>query len=321
MIFNFNKIRTNSAVHKAYIRLATSLCGKNFDFFEEYSFSIRKQKYIVCSDIWQVLVTWFYLIGSKKKIIYWIQGSIAEESYLKHGSLVRFCILKIFERLCLLFSDGYIYVSPYMKDTYSKSIFTKGKPYLVFPCISDLKFTGESKEPNSFCYLGGMSKWQNFPQIVSMMNVICEKKPGSVFRIATNDTEECLKVISEVASNCLRNSISVVSLSSKIEIENFFFFCEFGFLIRDDILVNQVASPIKLAEYLSCGVTVIITPAIRSYASILNQAGIVISSTDDLQKVNLISNFSEAIKMYEKYFSTSALEKSVKIFLEELKLK
>lgn len=318
MFFNVNNISKKSAVYKAYIRLANNLSKDNPIFFEKYSTSIRDSDFIVCANIWHVLFTWFYLLGSKTKIIFWVQGAIAEESYLKHNSKFKFYVLKFLEKICLFFSDAYIYVSPYMKDFYSENKSVKNKPALIFPCISDLHYDGSKKYPYSFCYLGGMSAWQNFPKIVTMMSFINQKIPESLFKIATNEIDICKKIIDEYASKELKEKIFLSSLSSKEEIEKFLSNCEFGFLIRDDIVVNHVSSPIKLAEYLSCGVNIITTPAIRSYSPLLEDAGIILHSEKDLDKANFKANLSTALKLYTKLFSKESVENNVKFFLQEL---
>lgn len=319
IIFNISNICKQSSVFKAYSRLAKILTNNQPKVFDSYGDWIKGSDYVVCANIWQVLKTRLYLIGSRTKIIFWIQGLVAEESLLKNNSKTRFFLLKLIEKICLFFSDAYIYVSPYMRDYYSKISFVKHKPSLIIPCISDLNYVRIKKTPYSFCYLGGMSKWQNFPQIIEMMSRIDKKHPHSIFKIATNEVDICRKTILQYGSQDLINKIQVTSLSSKEEVENFLEDCEYGFLIRDDILVNHVSSPIKMAEYLSCGVNVISTSAIRSYSSLLGEAGLIIDSIDDIDKFEFKANESAALEIYNKFFSNHAVELETKEFLEVLR--
>ena len=316
--FNVNKISSKSAVYKAYIRLANSLSNDTPNVFEKYDSSLKKADYIVCANIWQILKTCQHTLGSKTKIIFWVQGVVAEESYLKNGSKIKFNILKAIENICLKLSDAYIYVSPFMKDYYSKNKATNNKPYLIFPCISDLTYNSKPKTPNSFCYLGGMAKWQNFPTIVKMMNEINTIKPNSIFKIATPEIDTCQTILNKAATPELKNKIQICTLHTKKEVENFLSDCEYGFLIRDDILVNQVSSPIKLAEYLSCGVNVITTPAIRSYTPLLKQAGIIVVPNQDLTNQEFNANTQFALDLYLKLFSKQAVDNNVKDFLQSL---
>ena len=64
-----------------------------------------------------------------------------------------------------------------------------------------------------------------------------------------------------------------------------------------------MSSPIKFLEYISCGVNVIMTDAVPSYAKIVkdNQIGTIISLDADHF---LINHFSpDAKEIYEKFFN------------------
>lgn len=322
VFFNLHAFQKDSAVYKACIRLINLLSsgGDSIILMEKYTRDIRKADYVVCSSIWQVLFTWFYLLGSRTRIVFWIQGVVAEESFLKKKSKSRYLILKLVEKISLIFSDAYIYVSPYMMEFYSDSRFVKNKPILIVPCISDLNYDNSPKIPNSFCYLGGMAEWQNFPTIIKMMNEINENYPQSTFKIATKELDICKKIIDDFGSEKIKAKIKLYSLSSKKEIENFLSTCEYGFLIRDDIIVNQVSSPIKMAEYLSCGVNLITTSAVRSYSPLLKEAGIILDSFNDIGKISFNADSLAALKLYEELFSQHSAEIKVKLFLEELRV-
>lgn len=53
------------------------------------------------------------------------------------------------------------------------------------------------------------------------------------------------------------NSISIKSVSP-LELESYYKESHYGFILRDDILVNRVACPTKLIEYLGYGINPII---------------------------------------------------------------
>jgi len=60
-----------------------------------------------------------------------------------------------------------------------------------------------------------------------------------------------------------------------------------GLLLREDHLVNNVASPIKFAEYIRCGLPVILTKGIGDLDNIVqqNKIGLVLDNLDDLSNV------------------------------------
>lgn len=82
--------------------------------------------------------------------------------------------------------------------------------------------------------------------------------------------------------------------------------CKFGFLIRDNNVINQVATPTKLANYLGNGVIPIFTDTIKAYADIADEfEHLYCFSTDNKQDVieralTAIINPSELEKEYKK---------------------
>ena len=75
---------------------------------------------------------------------------------------------------------------------------------------------------------------------------------NSVLHVITFDIEKANRKINDVFSD--RDNISVYSILNRVEIPNILSQFEYGFIIRECNLVNYVASPIKFAEYLACGV-------------------------------------------------------------------
>ncbi|MFA5816684.1 MAG: hypothetical protein WC865_13810, partial [Bacteroidales bacterium] len=53
--------------------------------------------------------------------------------------------------------------------------------------------------------------------------------------------------------NIPAGKISVISVNPD-ELESYYELAHYGFILRDDILVNRVANPTKLAEYLQYGI-------------------------------------------------------------------
>ena len=210
-----------------------------------------------------------------------------------------------------------------MKDFYQKKPFIKNKKNVIIPCFSDLEVNSTvEKDPHNYCYIGGMSQWQNFEKIIQIMNIVVEKNNEAKFSVATNDLKTCNDQLEKMATNKLLKVTSVVSLSSKQEIENFLSAASFGFLIRDDIVVNNVASPIKLAEYFSCGINVISTKGITSYTNLIEQAGFVINENnlDSIKEIKFIANEKEALRIFDENFSANSISNAVDIFLKDLGL-
>lgn len=317
--FNFYKVFHGSAVYLAYNRIFRIFNSKVK--CSKIENNRVKSDFVVCSDLYQVILVFIMNLG-KPNIIFWVQGSAPHESFLKHQSFIKFFILWVLEYLALIISSAHIYVSPYMKEFYQKKPLIN-KKNMVLPCFSDLKQNPKiERNPNNYCYIGGMSKWQNFDKIINIMNLIVEKKSKAKFSIATNDLLLCEQKIKNLGSDNLKKVTSIVSLSSKQEIEDFLSEASYGFLIRDDIIVNNVASPIKLAEYFSCGVNVISTKGITSYIDLISEAGFIIDEQqiDLVKNINLSSNQEQALKVFRENFSEISVSNNIDKFLADIGL-
>ncbi|MBU1668203.1 glycosyltransferase [bacterium] len=247
-------------------------------------------------------------ILKSKEIYYWVQGSVPEESFLRHQSKLKNRLLSAIEYGALSVSDKNILVSDEMQKHLEKKHNKSYENSIVVPCVSEFSYDGSPKEKDSFVYIGGMSAWQRVDLMLQMFNQIMKLKPNAHLYIATLEKEIATQYINEHLDKAYHENVKLLSISDRSQIAHFLSTKEYGFLIREDIVVNQVSSPIKLAEYLSCGVNVIISDAVKSYASHIENegAGIAVKSDNEITKKlqNFTPSSDNAIKVYQKYFST-----------------
>ena len=266
-----------------------------------------KETNIFSPVIFSTLAAFPSKIFKFKKVYYWVQGSIPEESFLKHQSKPKYHILSTLEYLALSASSKNIFVSTHMQFYLEQKYHKNFNKSIIVPCISEFSYDGLEKEKDSFVYIGGMSAWQRVDIMLQMFNQILEYKPNARLYIATLEKEVAQKEVEKYLDSKYLNSIEILSITNRAEISSFLSTKEYGFLIREDIVVNNVSSPIKLAEYLSCGVNVIISDAVKSYAPIVEKqkAGISMNSAENIvEKLKSFThNTSNAIDVYQKYFS------------------
>jgi hypothetical protein len=248
----------------------------------------------------------FSLMGFKT--VFWVQGAVPHESFLRNKSKIRFMILNTLEFLAFSQTEKIVYVSDFMKEHYSRLYpWVKNKDQVIY-CNSDLEYNGLLKEEDSFCYIGGTDKWQNVDSSVFIFDKVLKEKPHSKFYIATFDIENVEKILLRYEGVTLNKNIFITSLTNRNEIQNFLSTKEFGFLLRDDILVNNVSSPIKLAEYLSCDVNVITTKSLTSFYKQIQEsdAGYIVSLSDCTSQKHEFGSFiykpSNSIKLFNKIY-------------------
>ena len=82
-------------------------------------------------------------------------------------------------------------------------------------------------------------------------------------------------------------------------------------------MVNQVAAPIKFLEYLSCGVNVIMTDAVPSYARLVedNCVGTVVNMSAERITINPYN--PNAKEIYKKHFNRETYVSKYKCLLRD----
>ncbi|WP_136526670.1 glycosyltransferase family protein [Geomonas ferrireducens] len=206
----------------------------------------------------------------KANIVFWYQGLIPEESFLRRNSNLRRCILLLLEHLGLEISDIVLLPTQsmldYLKD--ANRLPQKNK-YIVIPnAISALPpLTSESKklwaiESNTsptIGYCGGLSRWQCFPAALHFVKKLQELDPNVLFLILTFDSQKALDMLSE---NGISNA--VVRSTTPDQVYKYVQAFDVGILFREEGPVNAAAFPLKYLDYISNGVPVLTTHALKA---------------------------------------------------------
>lgn len=250
------------------------------------------------------------------RILLWIQGSDADESWMRNHSRLRVMALNFLERRVFHKADGLIYVSEAMRLFYESKYKHPFNNYAVVPCVSDFHDYEPSVErkPESFVYIGGLSAWQCFEEIVDIYSKV--RTTNSIFHIITMDTDNAKKIVKSKLGDV--KDISIYSVTDRNRIPDILSTFQYGFLIRKESPVNYVSSPIKFQEYLSCGVNVIMTDAIPSYAKLIkeNNVGTIVDINKlDCVKINPFS--PKAREVYKRCFDRGQFVEQYRQLIEK----
>ena len=218
-----------------------------------------------------------YMIRGYRKHIVWYQGIIPEESYMRRKSRLRFAALSMIEEYVLKKAQVIILVSKAMLEFYEKkyhiSIADKSLiipcyiDHAVYPGSFDRKGTGQGPE---FVYVGGMQEWQCFEQTAAIYQKIEEQLQGEcLFSVYSKDPDKARQIMERTG---VRNY--TVQFVESGELYKRIATADYGFILREDVDVNQVATPTKISNYIANGIVPIYTPAIRSFAEADREIGL-----------------------------------------------
>lgn len=220
-------------------------------------------------------VTYFHSLHNYKFSFffkYWLKNTfriidfhgIVPEENLFLGNRIRSFVYGLIEKLNIHSFDAYICVSMSMINFYrEKYQLKKDKCHLLpmvrnndYELITDLNdiYRKDLNIPSYkpvVIYVGNCQKWQN---IDLMMDAIEAINKDVFLIILSAQQDEFLKIIrkKKITKQILLKSVEHSELVKYYAVANY------GFLLRDDHPVNNVANPTKLVEYLQFGLVPIV---------------------------------------------------------------
>lgn len=207
-------------------------------------------------------------------VIFDVRGLVAEESLLRNGSLSKYRILKLFELLSVRLASRVTTVSfalaNYLKTKYGRDN-VRVVPCCVPNSIRRHKQCNYKKKRYVFIYVGSVSLWQGFERACELFASI---KDYAQLIVVTNDKESAELVLSRhgVAADIRGGGWDVVCAALDES--------DFGFILRDESLINVTASPVKFAEYVSRGVVPIMTQYVGDYSGCFGDCALLVGDND-----------------------------------------
>lgn len=248
-----------------------------------------------------------------RRIILWCQGVAPEESYLRNGSKIRLSVLSFIEKTALKKASLCFFVSEEMRRHYEGKygLDFEGR-YFVMPCFNSAldweSFRAEGKYTvPTFAYVGSLAKWQCFEETVDLYKDIESRLEGSCFKVLTFDREKAEEIlrargVRRFEVDCVARDQVSAELSS----------VAFGFVVREDNVVNRVATPTKLSSYMAAGVIPVYSDCLASFADIAEDLRFAISVGNPVDADMLVehcrkmvgSDADDVLAEYKKVFET-----------------
>lgn len=217
------------------------------------------------------------------KMVYDGRGAIAAEWHeyqvVKHPVLLN-SIFEL-EKQCVLNTDFRIAVSQQLVKHWNEVFNYESNKHVVIPCTLSSQFEnvkldgitiqqkrteyGLKLDDVVMVYSGSVAGWQSFTVLLNFIKPILSS--GQQFKMiffsdSSNQLEELIHQFPE--------QVKRVHLPSEKVAENLII-GDYGLLIREESVTNRVASPVKLAEYLACGLKVVISNHLGDYTDFVLQ--------------------------------------------------
>lgn len=176
---------------------------------------------------------------------------------------------------------------------------------------------GFSQEDVVVVYSGSLADWQFKKGLeIGLANWLAKASHHKLFFLSKR--HHIIDDLSKRFPNQLKQKFV-----SPEEVAKYLLAADYGLLVREDFITNQVASPVKFAEYLACGLQVIISRKIGDYSEFVevHDCGLLLEDSTMpfpfLGKIEIDEKF-RIRDLAKKYFSkqTDLIPKKIDSFLD-----
>lgn len=205
-----------------------------------------------------------------KKVIFDARGAyyaeLSEYNVINDKKIIS--QIKNIENKAITFSDYKLAVSEALVNYWKKNYNYNSQNHVVIPCTLSVDFVFEFPTKNELknlkqqtnflkeedivlVYSGSSAGWQSFNLLEEWLLNMFEKNEHLKLIMLTNHPPQ-----NSTFFDMYKNRIYTKWLQPN-EVKNMLLIADYGLMYRDDTVTNQVASPVKFAEYLSCGLQII----------------------------------------------------------------
>lgn len=282
----------------------------------------------IAKNDWVLVITMksfikVYLHQPRQRIIMWFQGVVPEEARMQFdghwSSAFRYFFWSICERWILRRSNFLFFVSNAMVDHFKRKYHIRCfPPYYIMPCFNlpmneeAFKFPNKYNSP-TFVYAGSLSAWQCIDQMLVLWTKIQQEMPKSHFVLLTGEKEKAHQLIKRYGLRFVE--VKYVPMK---DMSNELAKYKYGLLLREDNIVNRVATPTKLNSYMAAGVIPIFSDVIQTFAEVLSNVKYlfsinnldledVVSRLREMESKNIVADDvrQEFEKIFVQYYSRS----------------
>jgi len=270
---------------------------------------------IYSHTIYNLLWLSYFFRWIKAPIILDVHGTVPEEKAME-GDITQSKKYANIEKVCFEKIDTAIFVTESMRTHYKfkyPSLQYNAINYGIIPDhIIDANRTvstdilkilkeriGVKDSDTVIVYSGGLHVWQNIDEMLDLINK--KQNDENIFYIfLVSNKELMLQKMAKYDFSSKRIYLDSVHPS---ELKNFYNIGHYGFVLRDDNVVNRVANPTKLIEYLYYGLTPIVKlQEIGDFKSFgYNYLPIDSFSANRLEGKKCLANQRVVVNIFESY--------------------
>jgi glycosyltransferase involved in cell wall biosynthesis len=242
---------------------------------------------------------------------YVLQGKVARRSWLHR-------LLRHLEGWALGRADGILCVSERLRRRCRGWHPDAAKDAVVIPCCYDpilvrrndmamerlrADLAVNAVQDFVLVYAGSLSAWNRPDLILAAYRAIRTVHAGTKLLLLTGSVTEARAIFG-------RETGVIIRSVAHADIQHYLALADLGLLLRDRGSVNRVASPVKFAEYLACGVPVLVSPGVGDCPGIVERESVGYVLRPDLPWERVLGE----IRAQRETFRTRCLDVAARYF-------
>lgn len=237
-----------------------------------------------------------WLKHPENKIISWFQGILPEENKMANpdSSFINKLRIKWWEWLenfSLKKAACNVFVSERMRLHYSTKYNYKTDNYLVIPCYNqqlnlDSLANAERYIQPTFVYAGSLADWQCIAETLELYKMIKGQLKKASLTIFTKEIEKATDLVNRFDLQDVNiEYVSYDKINERLQV------FKYGFLLRKDHIVNQVATPTKMNTYLGNGVIPVYSNVMDAFVKNINTNFSIVLDNDQAKDALKVIDF------------------------------
>lgn len=287
----------------------------------QLSFAVRKYRksrpvftgYV--RGIWGVLPILFASPFRTLPYVYDVRGDLLDEARFRKKSKFRVKLLDKFESIGIRKATNITTVSTQLGCVVLKRFNLSKMPLVIPSCINVQEWAlkgverkeirsklGYNKNDVVCVYSGGTAPYQMLGKMFELWKKMVGKSDNLKWLVLSNtDKNEIIAGAGGIEK--FGRNIKILSVPRK-DVALILNACDIGFLLRDNLMLNTVASPVKFSEYISAGLTVVSTPWLGDVSRDIRESevGLLLKLEDLEHDSSVLLNFTkERFKNTDKF--------------------
>lgn len=234
---------------------------------------IRSAEIVYSHSIWGLSQLPFFIGVCKDKLYLDAHGVVPDEVSYYSGNKIFGSYLSFVEKKVFKISKGTICVTNEMISHFKEKYPESNTNYCLFNIVpsnldilpeTELKAEKKKDDYINIIYSGGIAKWQNIELMLDVINKAANTSKIK-FTFLVNNIDYVKKLVRE------KNYQTPIEITSVFpdQLKSYYAKADYAFILREDDIINRVANPTKLIEYLAYGIIPIVkSPYIGDFAKL-----------------------------------------------------